>query len=77
MECWRYLSLCKSVVMISGIWSPTKGRARDVALMEKFTMQGLSDKQMIDVSRCRIYIQAFYISDIMDLAGKAIKDWAK
>jgi hypothetical protein len=33
-ECWRYLSLCKSTVTISGIWSPTKGRARDMALMD-------------------------------------------
>jgi hypothetical protein len=46
MECWRYLSLCNSSVMISGLWSPTKGRVRDMALMEEFTMQGLSDKQM-------------------------------
>jgi hypothetical protein len=32
---------------------------------------------MRDVNRCRIYIQAFYTSDITDLAGKATEDWAK
>jgi hypothetical protein len=40
-------------------------------------MQCLSDKQMQDVSRCRIYLQAFYLLDITDLAGKAIEYWAK
>jgi folate-dependent tRNA-U54 methylase TrmFO/GidA len=25
-ECWRYLSLCKSTVAITGIWAPTKAR---------------------------------------------------
>jgi hypothetical protein len=36
-KCWRYLSLCNSSVTIYGLWSPTKGRARDVALMDEFT----------------------------------------
>jgi hypothetical protein len=46
MECWRYISLCNSSVTIWGLWSPTKGRLRDTALMDELTMQGLSDKQM-------------------------------
>jgi hypothetical protein len=25
-ECWRYLSLCKSTVAITGLWAPTKVR---------------------------------------------------
>jgi hypothetical protein len=45
--------------------------------MDEFTMQGLSDKQMQDINIYRIYLQAFYISDITDLAGKSLKDWAK
>jgi hypothetical protein len=64
-------------VVISGLWSPTKGRLRDVALMDEFTMQGIYDKQMRDVNRCRIYLQAFCILDITDLAGKSIEDWAR
>jgi hypothetical protein len=46
MECWRYLKLCNSSVPISGLWSPVKGRLRDAALLDEFTMQGLSGKQM-------------------------------
>jgi hypothetical protein len=45
--------------------------------MDEFTMQGLSDKHMRDVHRCHIYLQALYISDITDLAGKSIEDWAR
>jgi hypothetical protein len=55
-EFWRYLSLCNSSVTISGLWSPMKVRLRDAALMDEFTMQGLSDKQMQDINRCRIYL---------------------
>jgi hypothetical protein len=45
--------------------------------MDEFRRQILSDKQMQDANRCRIYLQAFYISDITDLGGKSIEDWAK
>jgi hypothetical protein len=64
--------MCISMVTILGLWSPTNGRASDVALMDELTMQGLSDKQMQDVNRCRIYLQTFYISDITDIVGNAI-----
>jgi hypothetical protein len=47
------------------------------ALMDEFTMQGLYDKHMRDINICRIYLRAFYISDITDLAGKSIEDWAR
>jgi hypothetical protein len=52
-ECLRYLSLCNSPITIYGLWSPTKGRLREEALMDEFTMQGLSDKQMRDINRCK------------------------
>jgi hypothetical protein len=72
--CWRYLSMCNASVTIPGLWSPTKGRLRDEALMDEFTRQGLTDKHMRDANRCRIYLRAFYISDIADLGGKSIED---
>jgi hypothetical protein len=46
MEFWRYLSLCKSMVNISGLWTPTKGRERATALVDEFTSQGMMDKRM-------------------------------
>jgi hypothetical protein len=32
---------------------------------------------MEDINRCRIYIQVLYTSDITDLAGNTIEEWAK
>jgi hypothetical protein len=54
-----------------------KGRLRDEALMDEFTMQGISNKKMLDLNRCRIYLRAFYISDITDMARRSIEDWAR
>jgi hypothetical protein len=45
--------------------------------MDEFTSQGLSDKQMRDTNICNIYLRAFYISDITELGGKSIEDWAE
>jgi hypothetical protein len=33
-ECWRYLSLCKCTVSITGLWAPIKARQGDKALMD-------------------------------------------
>jgi hypothetical protein len=63
-ECWRYLSLFESMVIISDLWTPMKGSLGDMSLMDKFPMQGLTEKQMRNVNRCYIYLQAFYTSYI-------------
>jgi hypothetical protein len=76
-ECWRYMSLCKSTVAITGIWAPTKARQGDTALMDEFLKQDMTDLQLKDVNRCRIYLQVFHVSDITDLAGNTIEEWAK
>jgi hypothetical protein len=76
-ECWRYMSLCKSTVAITGLWATTEAREGDTALMDKFLKQDTTDAQMKDVNRCRIYLQVFHISDITDLSGNTIEEWAK
>jgi hypothetical protein len=43
-------------------------REGDTALMDEFTTQGMTDAQMREINRYRIYLQDFYTSDIMDLA---------
>jgi hypothetical protein len=67
----------RSVGDTSHCATPTKGRLRDVALMDEFTRQGLSNKQMRDANKYRIYLLAFYVSDTTDLGGKSIEKWAK
>jgi hypothetical protein len=64
-------------VTITGIWAPTKARQGYTALMDEFITQDMTDAQMKDVNRCRIYLQVFHTSDITDLAGNTIEDWAK
>jgi hypothetical protein len=75
-ECWIYMSLCKATVAITGLWDPTKARYGDTALMDEFLKQDMSDSQVKDVSRCRIYLQVFHVSDITDLTGNNIEEWA-
>jgi hypothetical protein len=65
-ECWRYMSLCKATVTIAGLWAPTKARQGDTALMEEFPKQDMTDSQLKDATRCRIYRQVFHVSDITD-----------
>jgi hypothetical protein len=76
-ECWRYLSLCKSTVAITGLWAPIKARQGYTALMDEFLKQDMTDAQMKDVNRCRIYLKVFHVSDITDLADNTIEEWAK
>jgi hypothetical protein len=73
-ECWRYLSLCKSTLSISGLWAPTTARKGDTLLMDEFTTQDMADAHTKDINICRIYLQVFYTSDIMDLAVNTIED---
>jgi hypothetical protein len=61
--------------MISVMWTPNTAREGDTALMDEFTTQGMTDAQMRDINRCRIYLQVFYTSDIVNLAGNTIEEW--
>jgi hypothetical protein len=71
------MSLCKATVEIPGLWAPTKARQVDTALMDESLKQDMTDSQLKDVNRCRIYLQVFHVSNITDLAGKTIEEWAK
>jgi hypothetical protein len=77
MECWRYFSLCKPTVMISGLWKQNTAREGGTSLMDDFTTQVMTDAHMRDINRCRICLQVFYTSDIMDLAGNILEEWEK
>jgi hypothetical protein len=70
-ECWRFLSLCKSTVTMD---TTIEG---GTSLVDEFTTQGMTDAQMRDINRCRIYLQVFYTSDITDLKGNTLEKWAK
>jgi hypothetical protein len=65
------------MVKISGLWTPAIAREVDTVLTDIFARQGMMDKQMRSVNICRICLQAFYTSDITDLEGNTIEEWAK
>ena len=48
---------------------PLPSRQGDVFLMEAFSAQGYSKKQMQILNRCRIYLQALTLSDVMNGKG--------
>jgi hypothetical protein len=41
--------------------------------MEVFANKDFTAKEMKEINRCRMYLQAFYISDIADIAGRHIE----
>jgi hypothetical protein len=47
------------------------------SLLKTICVVNIWDAQMEDINRCRIYIQVLYTSDITDLAGNTIEEWAK
>jgi hypothetical protein len=71
------MSLCKATVAITGLWDPTKARHGDTALMYEFLQQDMTDSQVKDANRCKTYLQVFHVSDITDLSGNNIEEWAK
>ena len=47
-------------------------RANDVFLMEQFTLEDFTETELQHINRCRIYLQATTLADIMDGHGKRI-----
>jgi hypothetical protein len=48
----------------------------DVAFMEVFSNNYFTAKEMKEINRCMMYLQAFYLSDIADIVEQYIDTWA-
>jgi hypothetical protein len=71
-EVWEYLHTCKAAVEVDGLWQPEA-----TVIMETLIASGIfTNKELKNINYCRIYLQAFFISDIMNLEGDNIKEWA-
>jgi hypothetical protein len=43
--------------------------------MEVFTKRNVTAKEMKDISRCIMYLQVFYLSDVIDISGNHKDPW--
>jgi hypothetical protein len=76
-EIWQYLHSCKATVAVQQKWKPHLGRINDIAIMDCLTASNqLSRGELQDINRCRIYMRAFFLSDITNMQGMSIETWA-
>jgi hypothetical protein len=60
------------VVEVDGMRLPEANRQEDTVIMESLVASGRFTKKM-EISYCRIYLQAFFISDLTNLEGNTIE----
>jgi hypothetical protein len=67
-EVWEHLHTCKAAVEVDGLWQPKANREQDTVVVETLIASGrFTNKELKQINYCRIYLQAFFISDIMNL----------
>jgi hypothetical protein len=74
---WEYLHACKASVAIKSDWIPQPARIGDITIMEELTVSALVNKrELTDINRCRVYLRVFFLSDITNIQGDTIEEWA-
>jgi hypothetical protein len=77
-ELWGHLSTCKATVEINGLWEPKENRKSYLAIMERLVASGrLSGKELQQINYCRIYLQVLFMSDIANIKGTEVEEWAR
>jgi hypothetical protein len=75
---WGHLSTCTATVEINGLWEPKENRKSDLAIIERLVASGrLSGKESQHINYCRIYLQVFLMSDIANVKGTEVEEWAR
>jgi hypothetical protein len=68
---------CKASVAINSDWIPQPVNIGDVTIMKELMGSALVNKiDLTDINRCRIYLRVFFLSDIVNIQGAPIKEWA-
>jgi hypothetical protein len=76
-EVWEHLHTCKATVEVDGLKQPEANREHATMTMETLIASGrFTNKELKDINYCRIYLQVFFISDITNLEGNKIDEWA-
>jgi hypothetical protein len=74
---WDYVHACKATVAINSDWIPQPARIGDITIMEELTGSALVNKRdLADINRCRVYLRVFFLSDIVNIQGDTIREWA-
>jgi len=56
--------------MVSKQWIPPLTRIEDIALMDHFVQQRYKPAQLTQLNRCRLYLQAITLADIVSADGQ-------
>jgi hypothetical protein len=75
-ECWQFLKQCDAMIEKTKTLKPHGGTKGCITPMEVFTNRNFTAKEIEDINRCIMYLQAFYISDIADIVGHYIEPLA-
>jgi hypothetical protein len=74
---WESLHACKASVAINSDWIPQPARIADITIMEELKGSALVNKRvLIDINRCCVYLRVFFLSDIVNIQGDTIEEWA-
>jgi hypothetical protein len=76
-EIWQHLHRCKATVAVQQNWKPRSVRINYTSIMDCLMASNqFSSGELQDINRCRIYMRAFFISDITNIQGTLIEPWA-
>jgi hypothetical protein len=74
---WESLHACKASVAINSDWILQSARIGDITIMEDLTGSAIVNKRdFTNINRCRVYLRVFFLSDIVNIQGDTIKEWA-
>jgi hypothetical protein len=74
---WESLHACKASAAINSDWIPQPARIGDTTIMEELMVSALVNKRdLAAINRCRIYLWVFFLSDIVNIQGDTIEEWA-
>ena len=72
----EFLHSINATIKIDGVWTPQLERKYERCLMVDIFANDITTTELVRINRCRIYLQATMIADIMDAEGTEINDYA-
>jgi hypothetical protein len=66
---WRFLQRASLSINLTPQWLPTHTQRGDIALIDHFVTQSYKAHQLIQLNRCRLYLQVITLTDIVSADG--------